>query len=570
MVRSPLAQILGKGADRPAALALLLLSLLGLLSPSLSTSPQGQHLAGVRGGSAPYGPHAPPRRPPFFQGWYTRVTAPGLAFAVVLGQHIPGPGPAQHDGDEPAKPPVLCMVLLQRTDTAAGSALPLAAYTRYFDALDISSNTIKGNSSGSGSGGGQDSAGQGGQGGGVGGSGQEVPEFSLSTLGPGLVGRDALGLRHTGPSVVGEAQGGVGSGAGRLSWAAVEQSQCQLRVEEQRVQLKASFPGSLTLTVTSQPGPAAALPWSPSSAAPESWVSGLGALVALHYATLSLATQVDWSLELPGPQPQPQPAAGGQGGPPSRRLQGQGVAHLEAQYGRGFPGRWLWAQGHVSSGGEGAGGGHGGSPAQLSPHQLLQPGSAGGGAALQAAWVLAGGDLPHVLSPPLPPIHTFLFSYRDPGSGVAVAVDPRDPAVPGLGVREQLDACRGTLNLTLSTLWHVVQIEMAAPPGSFTPVACPTQHGFVTLSVESYAAAARIRIWQRTLPAKIASALRSAAHKLRRNYGPAGAVSPSPDTAFDAYSVTGQSLLVDMRMEGAALEYGGTYRCDQEVEAEQW
>ncbi|KAL6747716.1 hypothetical protein V8C86DRAFT_1275863 [Haematococcus lacustris] len=321
----------------------------------------------------------------------------------------------------------------------------------------------------------------------------------------------------------------------------------QLRVEEQRVQLKASFPGSLTLTVTSQPGPAAALPWSPSSAAPESWVSGLGALVALHYATLSLATQVEWSLELPGPQPQPQPAAGGQGGPPSRRLQGQGVAHLEAQYGRGFPGRWLWAQGH-----------------------LLQPGSAGGGAALHAAWVLAGGDLPHVLSPPLPPIHTFLFSYRDPGSGVAVAVDPRDPAVPGLGVREQLDACRGTLNLTLSTLWHVVQIEMAAPPGSFTPVACPTQHGFVTLSVESYAAAARIRIWQRTLPAKIASALRSAAHKLRRNYGPAGAVSPSPDTAFDAYIVTGQSLLVDMRMEGAALEYGGTYRCDQEVEAEQW
>ncbi|KAJ9507539.1 hypothetical protein QJQ45_019080, partial [Haematococcus lacustris] len=228
MVRSPLAQILGKGADRPAALALLLLSLLGLLSPSLSTSPQEQHLAGVRGGSAPYGPHAPPRRPPFFQGWYTRVTAPGLAFAVVLGQHIPGPGPAEHDGDEPAKPPVLCMVLLQRTDSAAGSALPLAAYTRYFDALDISSNTIKGNSSGSGSGGGPDSAGQGGQGG---------------TVGPGLVGRDALGLRHTGPSVVGEAQGGVGSGAGRLSWAAVEQSQCQLRVEEQRVQLKASFPG---------------------------------------------------------------------------------------------------------------------------------------------------------------------------------------------------------------------------------------------------------------------------------------------------------------------------------------
>ncbi|GFH31917.1 uncharacterized protein HaLaN_31047 [Haematococcus lacustris] len=151
--------------------------------------------------------------------------------------------------------------------------------------------------------------------------------------------------------------------------------------------------------------------------------------------------------------------AGGQGGSPSRRLQGKGVAHLEAQYGRGFPGRWL-----------------------------------------------------------------------DPGSGVAVAVDPRDPAVPGLGVREQMDACRGTLNLTLSTLWHVVQIEMAAPPGSFTPVACPTQHGFVTLSVESYAAAARVRIWQRTLPAKIAN----------------------------------------MRMEGAALEYGGTYRCDQEVEAEQW
>lgn len=115
-------------------------------------------------------------------------------------------------------------------------------------------------------------------------------------------------------------------------------------------------------------------------ASPEAWVSWLGHAVGLHYATLTLRTPVTYRLTVPPASPAPavqssqadhahihvngsldaahevdpyqqqlmqqprQPAA------EERVEEGRGVAHAEAQYGRAFPGRWLWVEGQVGAG----------------------------------------------------------------------------------------------------------------------------------------------------------------------------------------------------------------------------
>ncbi len=107
------------------------------------------------------------------------------------------------------------------------------------------------------------------------------------------------------------------------------------------------------------------LPWSPTHISPEAWEAYLpGSIVGLHYATLSLATPVTVDLQLfTGPllssaafEPRLTPTyrlsrsdrlQAGEAGVEGTALSGAaGVAHLEAQYGRAFPPRWLWAQGH--------------------------------------------------------------------------------------------------------------------------------------------------------------------------------------------------------------------------------
>jgi hypothetical protein len=127
------------------------------------------------------------------------------------------------------------------------------------------------------------------------------------------------------------------------------------------------------LLVRSTPGsPAASLPWTPTRDEAEGWVSGLGPLLGLHYSALSLRTPVTYELTL-GPhaddphhvtaQPRLQQPQHRQPQRQARHLQqqnqsrgvyqepemrGQGTAHLEAQYGHGFPQRWIWAEGMVS------------------------------------------------------------------------------------------------------------------------------------------------------------------------------------------------------------------------------
>jgi hypothetical protein len=83
----------------------------------------------------------------------------------------------------------------------------------------------------------------------------------------------------------------------------------------------------------------------------------------------------------------------------------------------------------------------------------------------------------------------------------------------------------------------------AADPKTFTPVACPSEKGFVELSVETYAATARIQIFQRDV------SLPSLLHLL----GGVGRVRQG--------ATRGLKLLAETSMTAAALEFGGDYRC---------
>lgn len=100
--------------------------------------------------------------------------------------------------------------------------------------------------------------------------------------------------------------------------------------------------------------------------------------------------------------------------------------------------------------------------------------------------------------------------------------------------------------LDLHTFATPLQIVLRAPPDTFFPAPCPTMTGFQLYSVESFAAAADIRIYSR--------------------WGAAGAQGapegqPAPGSAGEA--VSGR-LVASARLEGVAMEFGGAYRCTQQ------
>ncbi len=50
---------------------------------------------------------------------------------------------------------------------------------------------------------------------------------------------------------------------------------------------------------------------------------------------------------------------------------------------------------------------------------------------------------------------------RSQADGLSVSVDPWSPPLPVWGIKEEADACGGTLALELGTLTHVVQVSLA-------------------------------------------------------------------------------------------------------------
>lgn len=58
-------------------------------------------------------------------------------------------------------------------------------------------------------------------------------------------------------------------------------------------------------------------------------------------------------------------------------------------------------------------------------------------------------------------------------------------------------ACAGTLTLRARQAWREVELEVAAPPGSFATVQCPTEEGFRPFSAESFLGRAEVRLYSR-------------------------------------------------------------------------
>lgn len=188
-------------------------------------------------------------------------------------------------------------------------------------------------------------------------------------------------------------------------------------------------------------------------------------------------------------------------GQPGFTSEGVGRAHMEKNWGTSFPGKWLWAQGY--SWGDG------------SELDLPQP---------QASFVLAGGILPLKPLPDALGPRIFALSYRK--DDFSFACDAWKPAIPVYKV----DACGGRLDVWLYCvdLTHVVHVELSAPPHTFSHVTCPTQQGFQETSVQSFCTSAKVTVMRRR-------------------------------------GLWGQEVLSCAEFAGAALEYGGDFKCpDQE------
>lgn len=59
------------------------------------------------------------------------------------------------------------------------------------------------------------------------------------------------------------------------------------------------------------------------------------------------------------------------------------------------------------------------------------------------------------------------------------------------------DPCEGTLTLRARQAWREVELEVAAPPGSFADLQCPTEEGFRPFSAESFSGRAKVRLFSR-------------------------------------------------------------------------
>jgi hypothetical protein len=260
--------------------------------------------------------------------------------------------------------------------------------------------------------------------------------------------------------------------------------------------------GGTAFRVAGAPG-AAPRPWAPGRDGPEGPAAWLRRLLSLHWYVLSTGTAVEYRLTDLAT---------------NASLAGSGVAHLEKNWGGGFPERWLWAQGQAGQAGQEA---PRRSPRPAAPAAAAAGGGGGGGG---ATFVLAGGAVPLAFLPAALSPRLFLLTYQSPGFNLSL-----DPLYPALPTAVRPDGCAGTIELTLTALLHTVHVSIAAEPGSFAAVTCPTAQGFRQDSVESFAARVEVRVVRRPLLG----------------------LAPERWGRVVAHSV----------WEGAAVEFGGAYRC---------
>ncbi|GLC75031.1 hypothetical protein PLESTF_001585500 [Pleodorina starrii] len=511
----------------------------GALGAASGASPQPavckRLLSSCNVSNADYNPHVPPATAgsrTWFEGWYLRVTSDGdedgdgggggggdrkggtTSFALGIGhfpdQHLPNPSAA-------------CFLVVSSASKGAAPRL----YTRNFDSLRVESPAPPPpDASGRGRPRNADSSGT--CSGGGGGAAAAAADDSAGAVSFALEARSGAD--------------GATSGEDFCQW---EVTQGSVRVEARL--------GGARLRLRSTAGAcAAADPWDgPEAPAPEGWVAKLGFLLRLRYNVLSLDTPVQYELREgagSGGEDQNGDGGGGDGAdacalvseaarvdaakdaggvlgaaaaemmtadgvaaadagpllslpppprPPRPVVWRGGRLHLEKNWGETFPDQWLWTQGHRSD------------------------------AAGQASFVLAGGLLPHVLEPLVPPVRMYVLSYHPPPPAARFTVDSRDPPLfSSLTVR----GCEGVFSLELYGIHHVVQVVASADPGTFQAIPCPTGSGFRNYSIESFSARVQLRVLRRPYPL-------------------------APPAAA--------TLLWEDTFSGAALEFGGGYVCPE-------
>jgi hypothetical protein len=129
---------------------------------------------------------------------------------------------------------------------------------------------------------------------------------------------------------------------------------------------------------------------------------------------------------------------------------------------------------------------------------------------------LAGGELAFERAT----LTTWLAAFHSP----TIAWEFR-PTIPGTRYTTTMAPCEGTFRLSASDFARALEIEAAAPASSFVDLSIPTAEGFRRGAAESFAA---------TIHAE----------------------------AFVRVSKDEVRLIDQFRFTGAALEFGGAYRCD--------
>lgn len=149
---------------------------------------------------------------------------------------------------------------------------------------------------------------------------------------------------------------------------------------------------------------------------------------------------------------------------------------------------------------------------------------------VQAVFALAGGPVPvgalwlSKLTSLLPTV--WLVGYYSQTLG-HWNFRPTDPAVYKVAV----DACTGTFELQATSLRKSLVVELQASTDGFVPLHCPTAKGFQIESVESFSGHARVEAYVYQLW-------------------------PWKERGWKLVEVT--------EFGNAALEFGGSYRCQQD------
>lgn len=135
-----------------------------------------------------------------------------------------------------------------------------------------------------------------------------------------------------------------------------------------------------------------------------------------------------------------------------------GVVHLEKNWGKSFPKRWIWSEGVSST--------------------------------TNGSFALSGGTVNFQSAIA---VDAYLIGYRSPSLGLSLDFTPINSIVTA-----DINGCNGTAKLTVHSLSHKVEIVLSAQPQTFSGCLLgPEAQGFKHACVESYDATAEFNVFER-------------------------------------------------------------------------